>query len=127
MHFDLMKNSVAALNNKRLAKIWDPGNVKMQTHNCKLQFAVFRENSDGKVLRNLVASSFGEKVADLPLAKASLKRFDRSEPVLIETPYIKNLALVISLPVLVSSVVDSTVVDKSCLQFCDFMYSPVDQ
>ena len=101
----------------------------MQTHNCKLQFAVFRENSDGKVLRNLVASSFGEKVADLPLAKASLKRFGRSEPVLmiIETPYIKNLALVIFLPILVSSVVDSTVVDKSCLQFCDFMYSPVDQ
>ena len=65
----------------------------MQTHNCKLQFAVFRENSDAKVLRNLVASSFGEKVADLPLAKASLKRFGRSEPVLIETPYIKNLAL----------------------------------
>ena len=48
----------------------------MQTHNCKLQFAVFRENSDAKVLRNQVASSFGEKVADLPLAKASLKRFD---------------------------------------------------
>ena len=48
----------------------------MQTHNCKLQFAAFHENSDAKVLRKLVSSSFGEKVADLPLAKASLKRFD---------------------------------------------------
>ena len=76
MYFDLMKNSMAALNNEHLAKIWNPGNVNMQTHNCKLQFAAFHENSDAKVLRKLVASSFGEKVADLPLAKASLKRFD---------------------------------------------------
>ena len=120
-----MKNSIAALNNERLAKIWNPGNVEMQTHNCKLQFAVFHENSDAKVLRNLVASSFWEKVTDLPLAKASLKRFDRCSS--LKPPYIKNLASVISLPVLVSSVVDSTVVDKSCLQFCDFIYSPVDQ
>ena len=34
------ENNIAALNNERLAKIWNPGNVKMQTRNCKLQFAV---------------------------------------------------------------------------------------
>ena len=77
MHFDLMKNNMVALNNERLAKIWNPGNVKLHTHNYKLQFVVFQENPVAKVLQNLVASSFGEKVADLLLAKASLKRFKR--------------------------------------------------
>ena len=50
MHFDLLKNSMAALNNERLAKIWNPGNAKLQTHNCKLQFAVSHENPDAKGL-----------------------------------------------------------------------------
>ena len=40
MHFDFdKKNNMAALNNERLAKIWNPGNVKMQ--NCSLQFVFF--------------------------------------------------------------------------------------
>ena len=28
---------MAAVNNKRLAKIWNPGNVRLQTRNCKLK------------------------------------------------------------------------------------------
>ena len=50
MHFDLVKNNMAALNNKRLAKIGNLGNVKLQTRNCKLQFAVSHEKPDAKGL-----------------------------------------------------------------------------
>ena len=35
---------MAALNNERLAKSWNPGNVKLQTGNYKLQFVVSHEN-----------------------------------------------------------------------------------
>ena len=35
IHFDLVKNNMAAIKNERLAKIWNLGNV-----NCKLQFTV---------------------------------------------------------------------------------------
>ena len=38
MYFDLTKKNVAALNNERLAKIWNPGNVKLQTRKCRLRF-----------------------------------------------------------------------------------------
>ena len=34
----------------RLAKIWNPGNVKLQTRNCKLQFAVSHEKLNAKGL-----------------------------------------------------------------------------
>ena len=50
MHFDLVKNNMAALNNKRLAKIGNLGNVKLQMRNCKLQFAVSHEKPDAKGL-----------------------------------------------------------------------------
>ena len=30
-HFEFTKNNMATLNNERLAKIWNPGNVKLQT------------------------------------------------------------------------------------------------
>jgi len=50
MHFDLSKNNMAALNNERLAKIWNPGDVKLQTRNCKLQFAVSHEKPNAKGL-----------------------------------------------------------------------------
>ena len=33
---------------ERLAKIWNLGNVKLQTRNCKLRFAVFHEKPDAK-------------------------------------------------------------------------------
>ena len=33
----ITKNNMAALNNERLAKIWYPGNKKLQTRNCKLK------------------------------------------------------------------------------------------
>ena len=36
-HFEFTKNNMATLNNERLAKIWNPGNVKLQTCNCKLK------------------------------------------------------------------------------------------
>ena len=36
MHFHLTKNNTAVLNNERLAKIWNLGNVKLQTRNWKL-------------------------------------------------------------------------------------------
>ena len=50
MSFDLTKNNMAALNNERLAKIWNPGNVKLKTRNCKLQFAVSHEKPNAKGL-----------------------------------------------------------------------------
>ena len=40
MHFDLTKKNVWALNNERLAKIWNLADVKLQKRSCKLQFAV---------------------------------------------------------------------------------------
>ena len=46
MHFNLMKNNIAAINNERLAKISNTGNVKLQTRNCKLQFAVSHEKAN---------------------------------------------------------------------------------
>ena len=33
----ITKNNMAAVNNKRLAKTWNPGNVRLQTRNCKLK------------------------------------------------------------------------------------------
>ena len=36
MHFHLTKNNMAVLNNERLAKIWNLGNVKLETRNWKL-------------------------------------------------------------------------------------------
>ena len=36
-HFEFTKNNMATLNNERLAKIWNPGNAKLQTCNCKLK------------------------------------------------------------------------------------------
>ena len=44
MYFDLTKKNMAALNNER-----NPGNVKLQTRNCKLQIAVSHEkpNAEG--------------------------------------------------------------------------------
>ena len=30
-NFEFTKNNMAALNNERLAEIWNPGNVKLQT------------------------------------------------------------------------------------------------
>ena len=50
MSFDLTKNNMAALNNERLAKIWNPGNVKLKTRNYKLQFAVSHEKPNAKDL-----------------------------------------------------------------------------
>ena len=50
VHFDLVKNNIAALNNERLAKIGNLGNVKLQTLNCKLQFAVSHEKPEAKGL-----------------------------------------------------------------------------
>ena len=50
VHFDLVKNNMAALNNERLAKIGNLGNVKLQTLNCKLQFAVSHEKPEAKGL-----------------------------------------------------------------------------
>ena len=41
MHFDSRKNNMSALNNERLAKIWNPGSVKPRTRNCKLQLLRF--------------------------------------------------------------------------------------
>ena len=35
---------------ERLAKIWNLGNVKLQTRNCKLRFAVSHEKPDAKGL-----------------------------------------------------------------------------
>ena len=44
IHFDLVKNNVAALKNERLAKIWNLGkwtaNAYLQTAVCGLRFAV---------------------------------------------------------------------------------------
>ena len=45
MLLDLTKNNMAALNNERLAKIWNPGNV-MQTHDWKLWCGVSYEKHD---------------------------------------------------------------------------------
>ena len=53
MHFDLTKNNMATLNNERLANIWRPGNVKLQTRNCELQFAVSHEEPEFNFGRNL--------------------------------------------------------------------------
>ena len=50
MHFDLTKNNMAALNNERLANIWNLGNEKLQTRNWKLQFAVLHEKPNAKGL-----------------------------------------------------------------------------
>ena len=50
MSFDLTKSNMAALNNERLAKIWNPGNVKLKTRNCKPQFAVSHEKPNAKDL-----------------------------------------------------------------------------
>ena len=51
MYFDLTKKkNMAALNNERLAKIWNPGNVKLQTRNCKLQIADSHEKPNDKGL-----------------------------------------------------------------------------
>ena len=36
-HFEFTKNNMVTLNNERLAKIWNPGNAKLQTCNCKLK------------------------------------------------------------------------------------------
>ena len=36
-HFEFTKNNMAALSNERFAKIWNPGNVKLQTCNCELK------------------------------------------------------------------------------------------
>ena len=35
---------------ERLTKIWNPGSVKLQTRNSKLQFAVSHEKPDAKGL-----------------------------------------------------------------------------
>ena len=35
---------------ERLAKIWNLSNVKLQTRNCKLRFAVYHEKPDAKGL-----------------------------------------------------------------------------
>ena len=42
IHFDLVKNNMAALKNERLAKMWNHGNVncKRVSANCSLRFAV---------------------------------------------------------------------------------------
>ena len=40
-----MKNNMEALNNERLPKIWHPGNVKLQTCNCKLQSRIKRPSA----------------------------------------------------------------------------------
>ena len=41
---------------ERLAKIWNLGNVKLQTRNCKLRFAVSHEKRDAKGLNYLLQS-----------------------------------------------------------------------
>ena len=41
MHFDSRKN-LSALNNERLAKIWNPGSVKPRTRNHKLHAQLLR-------------------------------------------------------------------------------------
>ena len=48
MYFDLTKNNMATLNNERLANIWNLDNVKLQTRNWKLQFAVPHEKPNAK-------------------------------------------------------------------------------
>ena len=50
MHFLLVKNNMAALNNERLAKIGNLGNMKLQTRKCKVHFAVSHEKPDAKGL-----------------------------------------------------------------------------
>ena len=50
MHFDLREYNGAALNNERLSKIWNPGNAKLETRNCKLQFAISHEKPNAKGL-----------------------------------------------------------------------------
>ena len=40
IHFDLVKNNVAALKNERLAKIWNLGNVNCKRVSANCSFAV---------------------------------------------------------------------------------------
>ena len=58
MHFDLVKNNMAALNNERLAKIWNLGNVKQQNAVCGLRFAVSHEKPDARGLYWLLFKPF---------------------------------------------------------------------
>ena len=46
MHIDLTKYNMAALNNERLAKFWNPSNVKLQMRYCNLCFNVSHEKPD---------------------------------------------------------------------------------
>ena len=45
-----MKNNMAGGNNKLLVKIQKPGNLKLQTFNCKLQISDSHEKPDAKGL-----------------------------------------------------------------------------
>ena len=54
MHFYVTKNNMATLNNERLAHIWRLGNVKLQTRNCELKFAVSDEEPVFNFGRNLL-------------------------------------------------------------------------
>ena len=44
-HFEFTKNNMTTLKNERFAKIWNPGNVKLQTCNCELSWT---EKPDAK-------------------------------------------------------------------------------
>ena len=62
----LDENNMAALNNERLAKTgWNPGNVKLQTGNYKLQFAVSHENPYAKGLYYLKIDSIAKTSENL--------------------------------------------------------------
>ena len=45
-----MKTNMVGWNNKFLAKIQKPDNLKLQTFNCKLQVSDSHEKSDAKAL-----------------------------------------------------------------------------
>ena len=62
----LDENNMAALNKERLAKTgWNPGNVKLQTGNYKLQFAVSHENPYAKGLYYLKIDSIAKTSENL--------------------------------------------------------------
>lgn len=52
LRIDLTKCNMAALHNDRLAKFWNPGNVKLQMRYCNLCFKVSYEKPDAECLHS---------------------------------------------------------------------------